>query len=211
MICLIIYGSKSVESVVQQGRFHCPTCGPDKAFHFKKVQRYFTLYFIPLIALDILGEYVECIRGCGQTFRKDILSYDPQAEQEEAEAEFREVMLQVMIEIMMADGDMDNSELRTVSEIYERVGGKKLSKRRLNKHLERREEEGAQGTIDYLGEVRGYLNEDGKTMVIRAALAVAAADGEFQQEEQDLMRTYARALGLGKRQYRSLIEEMFDA
>jgi tellurite resistance protein len=210
MVFFIIYGTKGVEKVIKGGRFHCPSCGPDQAYSLKEVRRYFTLYFIPLIPLDSLGKFVECTRGCRQTFQLEVLSYDPAADQEELEAEFRTVMRRVMIDMMMADGEMGQDELKTVAKIYEDVGGKPLSKRRLKAELARLEEEGHEGTVDYLREAQGFLNDEGRLMVLRAALAVAAADGEFQQEEQDLMAEYADAVGLSGKQYKALIQEVFD-
>lgn len=208
MIGLIIWGTRGVESVIKQGRFFCPTCGPETRFRQKRVRRFFTLYFIPLIPLDTVGQFVEC-GSCAGTFKVEVLSYDPDAGREEAEAEFRQVMRRVMVDIMMADGKMDQAELKTLATIYERVGGKPLSKRRLEIELERREQEGTEGTVAYLREARGFLNYSGKLLVIRGALAVAAADGEFQQEEQVALAQYADALGVSAKEYRGLVAEVF--
>ena len=210
MLGLIIYGTRGITSTLDQGRFHCPSCGPDRIYSHKQVRRFFTLYFIPLIPLDRVGTYIECTRGCRQTFREEVLDFDPNEGREEAEAEFRKVMLQVMVDIMMADGELETSELKTVAGIYEKVGGKPLSQRRLDKHLAQREATGTGGTAAYLEQAQGFLNAQGKELVIRAALAVAAADGEFQQEEQELIFRYARALGIRRKQYAALVAEVFQ-
>src|SRR6185503_8857843 len=63
-------------STRQKGVFHCPRCGPERPFAHKVVQRYFTLYFIPLIPMGKAGEYVECTQ-CSGTFGVEALHYDP--------------------------------------------------------------------------------------------------------------------------------------
>ena len=46
--------------------------------------------------------------------------------------------------------------------------------------------------------------------MLRAALSVAAADGEFQQEEQELIAAYADALEISSKQFKALIQEVFE-
>lgn len=77
MILLIIFGTKGVTSTVGSGPFWCPSCNMQQYYQHKKVRRYFTLYWIPLIPLDTLGEYIEC-GTCGGTFQQQVLSYNPQ-------------------------------------------------------------------------------------------------------------------------------------
>jgi uncharacterized tellurite resistance protein B-like protein len=206
MIALIIYGTRGVESTQKSGQFHCPSCGPGKRYDHKQVRRFFTLYFIPLIPLDLLGEFVEC-RTCTGTYKKEVLDFDPRADQEAAEAEFRTAMRRVMVDLMMADGVMEEEELKTVAAIYEKIAGKPLSKRRLQEELDRLEKEGAQGTVTFLERMQGTLNQQGKELVLKGALAVASADGMIQDEEQALLVKYARALGVSGGRLRALTAE----
>jgi uncharacterized tellurite resistance protein B-like protein len=206
VLALIIYGTRGVTSTNRQGKFHCPSCGPDTRFEHKVVRRFFTLYFIPLIPLDQLGEYIECTL-CAGTFTNEVLKFDPRAGQEEAEAEFRTVMRRVMIDLMMADGVMEEEELKTVAAIYEKVSGKPLSKRRLDEELKRLEKEGPGGTVAFLRKSQGLLNEKGKQLVMHAALAVAFADGSVQDEEKVLLAQFADAMGLTAKQFKALLAE----
>jgi hypothetical protein len=61
VIALIIFGTKGVTSTVSTGDFQCPACGARAPYEHKRVRRYFTLYWIPLIPLDTLGEFVQCL------------------------------------------------------------------------------------------------------------------------------------------------------
>lgn len=72
MLGLIIWGRKGVTSVAGAGTFDCPGCGPGKSYEHKKVTKYFTLYFIPLIPMGTHGEYVEC-QSCRKNWKPTVL------------------------------------------------------------------------------------------------------------------------------------------
>lgn len=57
---MIIYGSKTKKKVVRTGKFFCPKCKTNRSFHRISVNRYFSLFFIPLFKYKTLGEYIEC-------------------------------------------------------------------------------------------------------------------------------------------------------
>ncbi len=68
---LIFFGTRSVTMSYKKGDYVCPDCGPTQ-YNWKRQRRFFTLYFIPLIPLDLLNEYVEC-QGCKSTWDTSIL------------------------------------------------------------------------------------------------------------------------------------------
>ena len=74
MLGLIIFGRRAVTGSQGNGTFHCPACGPDNPYTHKRVRSFFTLYFIPLIPMKTLGEYVECDR-CQGKYKPEVLSY----------------------------------------------------------------------------------------------------------------------------------------
>lgn len=71
---MIIWGSTSKEKVLGQGQFACPGCRNHTPFAHKKLERYFTLYFIPLFPIRTLAEYVEC-GFCRGKFQPQVLAY----------------------------------------------------------------------------------------------------------------------------------------
>jgi len=77
---MIIWGSRGLTSTVVATQFHCPQCSTLRDGSLKQVRNFFTLYFIPLIPLNVAGRFVEC-SSCGGTFAEEILSYDPEKEQ----------------------------------------------------------------------------------------------------------------------------------
>jgi uncharacterized tellurite resistance protein B-like protein len=72
MLGFIIFGTRGIRSTKQEGQFYCPQCDAQTNFKQKKVTRFFTLYFIPLIPLGNQGSYVEC-QSCRNTFVDRVL------------------------------------------------------------------------------------------------------------------------------------------
>ena len=85
---MIIYGwgnfNRRDHSVV---RGTCQSCGRYGYQSSYTSSKFFTLYFIPVIPLDVLGEYVEC-DGCRATWKPTVLQFDPGAGQAKFEAEY---------------------------------------------------------------------------------------------------------------------------
>jgi hypothetical protein len=69
----IIFGFRGITYSKERGTFDCPYCREQTSYVRKRIRRFFTLFFIPLIPLDLLLEYVECQRCC-HTCRPEVLS-----------------------------------------------------------------------------------------------------------------------------------------
>ena len=69
---MIIFGTKIRQQVVDEGEFFCPKCQTQRHYLRKKASRYFSLYFIPVIPIGKLGEFVEC-QTCGVAFEPVVL------------------------------------------------------------------------------------------------------------------------------------------
>ena len=203
---MIFFGTRGVHSNAGQGHFHCPSCRCQQPYKHKRVRRFFTLYFIPLIPLDSVGEYVEC-DTCSHTFEPEVLQYDPSAGQAEFEVQFHKAIKRVMVEMMMADGVMDEDETNTVRNVYGQIAGSELSEEGVRAEIALAKREN-KGVDEVLTAFAGSLNDSGKEMVIRAAYLVAASDGEFQKEEQELISRIANALDMTPAHLRGTLSEM---
>lgn len=193
---MIIFGTRGITTTPEKGQFHCPTCSSTRDYGLKRVRRFFTLYFIPLIPLDKLGEYVECL-SCKDSYKTVVLDNDPAANQEQFEAEYQTAIKKVMMHILLADGVVEESEIAVAQEIYQKISGREISQSSLHEEIYRIRESG-ESLDDSLTAVRGFLNDEGKELVIKAAMYVALADGEFQQEEQQMVAEIGAALGMTK-------------
>ena len=200
---MIIFGTRGVTTTPEKGVFYCPTCNSKQHYGFKRVRRFFTLYFIPLIPLDKLGEYVECTI-CKDTYKPVVLDYDQDQDDQEFEAEYHNAIKKVMIHVLLADGIIDDSEVKTVSEIYQQITGRVIENQDLRVEIDFIQKTN-ENFSDCLLMFQGCLNEEGKELVIRAAYSVAMADGEFQEEEQVLINKIGSDLGMTEAHIRGVI------
>jgi hypothetical protein len=69
---MIIFGTKVRKKTVKSGTFFCPRCRTMRAYNHQKGTRYFTLYFIPIIPMGDVGEFIEC-DVCAGMFQLDVL------------------------------------------------------------------------------------------------------------------------------------------
>ena len=70
---MLIFGWSTRSSVRGTGEFGCPVCQAKRPFVVVDQQRWFTLFFIPIIPLGRFGEQLQC-RGCGTTYDPAILN-----------------------------------------------------------------------------------------------------------------------------------------
>lgn len=194
---MIIYGTKGMRSKDEAGDFYCPQCGQRQTYDEYKVRRWFTLYFVPLIPLNIAARYLEC-RSCLGTFKTDVRDHGPEhyaAETQKFEAEFQRAMKGTMILMLLADGRIEPQELQTIQSIYGQLTNHELPADVLADDINQLQAS-APRIKDYLADIGTRLNDGGKAMVYKAAALVAMADGEVAKEEEALLRSTQKALGL---------------
>ena len=204
---MIIFGTKSVTRTIGSGSFYCPYCY-ESPYRHREVRRFFHLYFIPLIPLSTDGEYVEC-ETCAGTYNTGILSVNPEQAAQDFEAQFAIAIRCVMAKITAADGVVDDSEIEMMAVIYENLVGQPISEAELREEVRMVREESF-GIHAYLADVAPELNDEGKEAVVRGALSVAMADGEFDDSEHDMILDMAQALELSQAHYRGIVDQFME-
>ena len=64
---MIIIGSMELKFTKSTGTFCCPQCEQERTYRLRTRREFLTVYFIPLIPLQSLGEFLECTT-CRGTF-----------------------------------------------------------------------------------------------------------------------------------------------
>ena len=202
---MIIFGTRGVTLTGDKGAFHCPSCGAGIRYEQKIVKRFFTLYFIPLIPLETLGEYVEC-KGCQNTYKPEVLTYDPAAEAAKFRAACHEAILRVMVRMTAADGRIDPSEVEVVRGVYFRLTEQDLSAEEVASDAA--STLGSAGTVATdVAAVAPMLNDRGREMVLRAAVMVANADGDISEAEWKAFAELGQALGMSVTHAKGVLHE----
>ncbi len=80
---LIIFGLRAFYRTIAQGTFHCRRCGGDRQYRQRSGRRWFTLFFLPVIPLNSVGEHVQCTT-CRARYVPDVLSQPTTAQMEAA-------------------------------------------------------------------------------------------------------------------------------
>ena len=191
---MIIYGTRGVTYSSGTGDFFCPNCNGRRAYKRKRVRKCVTLYFIPVIPLGLHGEYIEC-QTCKGTFNENVLNYDPQAGEKRLEAEFQKGIKRVMVQMLLADGVVNDNEIQSIQAIYQRIAQEAISENEIRAEIETVRSDG-RGVEAYLTSLAGSLNSNGKELIVRAAFSIAASDGEFQKEETALLTSIGQSLDM---------------
>ncbi len=208
LVYLIIFGTRGVTSTADRGQFHCPDCGQSPYRH-QKVRRFFTLYFIPLIPLDTLGEYVECGQ-CNGTYKPGVLSYNPAAGRAEFEAQFHIAVRRTMVLMCLADGVVDPEEVAMIQRVYGQLVGREISAEEVHTEIAAAQADPRPVAQFLAGSMAGMLNDGGKQLVLKAAFMVAAADGDFADEEKALLADIGKALQMTAKEFNAAIDELLS-
>jgi tellurite resistance protein len=181
----------------------------ERRYKKKSVRQNFSLFFVPVVPLAELGQYIEC-QTCGGTFREEVLDYRPGPTTEEIEAEFKRAIRQVMILMMTSDSQIAAEEITAIRDIYRQLAGAELSEadvRRETPNVRHRKGQ----LLGYLKEVSGYLNDIGKEMVVKAAFLVAAADQNLHHRENEFLADVGKALGMSPAHMKAVVQEMISS
>jgi hypothetical protein len=203
---MIIFGTRGVTSTTTHGNFHCPACGGERPYASKRMRRFFTLYFIPLIPLDVIQEWVECAR-CGGTFRSEVLSRrppvaaDPKARQDAIRAA---VMVAARRVLARAAGPAAGPEARAAArKAHETLFGEEWPEAELAEELARVTTLG-DAAFEPLGRVNADLNTTGKELLLTEAVRVATAAGPMAPEAAAALQRAAAALGISEAHWRGI-------
>uniref|UniRef100_UPI0018921C9F zinc ribbon domain-containing protein n=1 Tax=Catenulispora pinisilvae TaxID=2705253 RepID=UPI0018921C9F len=187
---MIIWGWKTVFRVIGSGVFSCPACGADRNYERRKAQRFFTLFFIPLIPLKVVGEFVRCTY-CKNDFQASVLSR-PTA------AQFTDLLQNsvrgVMVNVLRR-GAWDHPAARAaaVQEIVT-AGAVGYAEPNLAQDMQVVPDDLSQ----MLAALAQQLPDPGREALVTGAARVAAADGPIQPAERAIIDAVGASLGLSQ-------------
>lgn len=196
---MIIWGSRGITSTVDQAQFHCPQCSSDRHGNIKQVRNFFTLYFIPLIPLNVSGRYVECT-SCGGSFAEEILSYDPEQER----AEINERLLGVMMFAALADDHIDELEAGEIKKQYMEIAGLPLTEQQFQQAA--RHAQASEFDLNrYVRTLADGMSPHGKALLVKLAFHTMSASGDLRPGHQDQLMKLRQTLGIPMEQFKELI------
>ena len=201
-----IAGTKGVTSVAGSGMFYCPECGTKTKYQHKQVRRAATVFFVPVVNLDMLGEYIEC-QSCMNTFKMEVLKYDPTEAERQFQAMYLEAVKRVMTMMMLADGKIEHDELTTIRGIFNEIAGHELPIDELENEIE--DCNNNPTTMkEYLKTIGPMLNDNGKETIIKAAYYISVSDGELVDDEIKVLKQISRHLDISSAHLNGILAQL---
>ncbi len=197
---LIIFGIRVRYRTLSEGRFYCPHDGGDRSYRRRQARRWFALFFIPVVPLKVLGEFIEC-SSCGSTYNVSVLSMPTAADMMDNLAN---AVRQAVVSLITADGVVTDAEKEKGFEVMQRYADTPYTMQ----HLEDDLKDLKHGDLARrLEGVAGSLNDQGKESLLAACLEIAAADGSIDDHELTQIHKAGTALGLSTAHIRGIILE----
>ena len=188
---MIIWGWRAITRNGESGQFNCPNCNVRRPYQRKKIQRFFTLYFIPIIPLQVLQESIEC-QVCKKRYVPEVLTHDPAAEAEARRAAINEAFRGVLLHFAGMADRRDADFMRSVVGIYAGFEGGTITADEVRREIDPPRLNAEPETA----KLRPFLSDRGRESVVEAALSAATADGELTEAKRTALGELADGLGM---------------
>ncbi len=202
---MLIIGEMNITYKRGVGDFYCPGCKRQQMYQQKRVRRFLTLYFIPVIPLDLIGEHVQC-QSCRQQFTVDSLNFREEDYRREEMRQFANDVKRVMVLTMIADDIVDEDEIATVQQVYRRLTAEEISREQIEREVELARSSGA-SAARYAQIIAHRRSEEEKDWIVRGAFLVASAGGGISPERLEQLKLLPQALGMSEERFRQIIEQ----
>jgi tellurite resistance protein len=198
---ILIWGWRVRFKTLGQGVFFCPSCQGDRHYSHKKGRRWFTLFFIPVIPLNHVGEeFVEC-DTCRNAFRLSVLQVPTtSALSEQLVAATREAIVAVV-----RAGAAGPQTVRVALEVLSSASGAAWNEQSLQADLHNLDVNGLPNRLTALARA---LNEHGRETFLASAVRVAAADGPLTDDERRILDHIAASLGMTQAHAHGVINQV---
>jgi len=199
---MVIWGTRGVTSTTGSGRFYCPSCNGERGYEAKRLRRFFTLYFIPLIPMDVIQEWVECVQ-CKGGFKSEVLRYDPRAQQNALRTAVMTAARRILA--LAAGSARPAPAVRAAAlEAHRVLLDEEWPEPDLDEDLARAFSPRA--TLEPVSRVAGDVNANGKEAILAQALRVAlSAGGDLAPETAEALGAAATALGVSEAHWRGIL------
>jgi len=210
----IIFGTRGMKHTVKDSDVlanSCPNCNNGNLNH-KLYRRWFTLFFIPMIPLDVIDRFYEC-DACKSVYNENVKSVLAQSQEEidasqkEARKVYAQALIAAMTHMAMVDGHYAEEEDREIQDVIENFDEFKHELLQVHREVKVNLNKDNQ-VFNYLSEARNALSAESLMNILAQAAVVLLADGAIEKEEEDLMKDYLIACGLPKDMYHTLIEKL---
>ncbi|QDV26256.1 TerB family tellurite resistance protein [Aureliella helgolandensis] len=209
---MLVIGTFDWASTRLRGMFACPNCESTESFRLRASRPFLTLYFIPVLPIGGLHEYVEC-SNCKSSFEPVVLtnhmvpatgsggSTMPQTN----EAPFEIDLLTILALMMVEDGQVTEGEIRIARRLFENMTEENLTREDLGKACSQVQVKRL-NTSNFLATAAPRRTHDEKLLMVQAMFGVAGADGEISPGRMSSMVRAQQLLGLDESEFQLAVQ-----
>ena len=205
---MIMIGTMDWATTRMKGMFHCPKCDSNQKFRLRASRPFLTLYFIPVIPIGGLQEFVKC-SNCKESFESIVLASSmlpndtPVTVASETTA-FEDDLLKVIALMMIEDGHVSENEITIARRLYENIAEQNISREELGRvcsevRLHRL------STSSFLATAGNRCSHQEKLLLVQAMFGVAGADGEVTPKRMESLVNARNILGLEEREFETAV------
>lgn len=185
---LIIWGLRVFYHTLGEGIIHCRKCGGDRQYRHRAGRRFFTLFFIPIIPLNKVGEHVQCTT-CRTRYVMDVLSL-PTAEQMQTALP---AGMRAAATAVLRSGDPYNPAARQRAvAVISGAGAQGYTDANLDSDMAQT----GNAVRDALAQVSQQLTPDAREWFLAEIVRVAMADGPLTGSERQTVQAVGSDLGM---------------
>lgn len=205
---MLIIGSTQLTFTKGTGTFHCPNCNHSNSYRWRHKREFLTVYFVPLIPLQKVGEFVECA-ACRQTFDTKVAEMSA----DEIRAMHRQATVELirrgLVVIVAADNQVTEDELQAVRDFAQAHRLPEVSREQILREAAAvRQSE--MNVLEYISHVAEQLSDEDKDLLVQHAFLAATAGGDLSGSRQEILKNLPAAIGVPEWRFRNVIEQAAD-
>ena len=185
---LLIFGLSVYFRTVGEGDFHCPSCGGDRHYRQRVARRWFTLFFLPVIPLNRVGEVIECA-ACRTRFNLGALRL-PTAQQMATALPM--AMRAAAVTVLSAGDPSDSGARARAVEAVRGYGAEDFDDEMLQADLA----EPLDGSGEVIAQAGAQLTTEAREWFLAQAVRIALADDAIGGGERQALHLVASRLGM---------------
>ncbi len=209
---MLLIGTMNWSSTRLKGVFQCPHCDANQKFRLKATRPFLTLYFIPVIPIGGLQEFVEC-QSCQEAFESIVLANNmlpsdtPSGEDlahKSSEPTFEHDLLNVIALMMVEDGHVTEGEIDLAQRIFENMTDRALSRDQLGNACSQVQQHRL-SVLSFLATSANRRTHEEKLLMLQAMFAVAGADGQVTEGRMQGMLTAQATMEIEPQEFEGAI------
>lgn len=201
---MILIGTINLTRTRETGQFYCPTCCGIQDYRLRARRPFLTLYFIPVVPIGGPELFVHCA-GCRVKWDPTVLEMDQKQHEAIQSDQFRDEALRSAVLIVLADGQISNTEIETLQTIASCLFDRDLNRDELGELCSIARQNKIK-VHHYVMTVSRRWSDTQKSEALQAMFLAATAEGKMEGLQIKALAEMQGILELTEQEYQLAIE-----